>query len=348
MFAAIGPLPAAPPENGGFSSVVSYTPGMYHLVEYSLGVAGLALFAGCVYSLMTRAEIGGKYRSAIHASALIQGIAFLAYVALFLSWHTGFVYSQGMYVPAPDARFSPGLRYADWSVTVPLLMVELLSVCALAGAALRRARFIAMASAFLMIITGFLGAQVFADGTSTTWLNVWGLISTVFFIVLYVVGARAILGARRQMSAEAWKPLMHSGVVLGAFFGAYPLLYLIQVYVSPDLSPATLAVWAVVVQVGFSFSDIAAKCGFGALVHKVAKVRTAEDVNAREESHPEQVWVSHVKQADAWPPQIAALSSTGVLDSLTGAPAGTAGQAVDGQTGNGHAPVGAGPQHGHR
>ena len=341
MPSVIALLPAAPPEDGGFSSVVSYTPGMYHLVEYSFGVAGLALFAGCVYSLMTRGEIGGKYRSAIHASALIQGIAFLAYVALFVTWHTGFVYSQGQYVPAPDSRFSPGLRYADWSVTVPLLMVELLSVCALAGAALRRTRFIAMASAFLMIITGFLGAQVFDDGTSTTWLNIWGLISTVFFIVLYAVGARAVLGARTTLSDEAWTSLRNAGMVLGAFFGAYPLLYLIQVFVSPDLSPATLAVWAVVVQVGFSFSDVAAKCGFGSLIHKVAKVRTAEDVNAREESHPEQVWVSHVKQADAWPPQIAALSSTGVLDTLTGAPAGTTGQPVDGQARNGRTPVGA-------
>lgn len=307
MLVAAGPLRAAPPEEGGFAGVLSYSPGLYHLVEYSLGVAGFALFAGCVYSLVTRSEIGTRYRGATHASALIQGVAFLAYVVLFVSWHTGFVYAGGQYVPAPDARFSSGMRYADWSVTVPLLMVELLSVCALVGAALRRARFILMASAFLMIATGFLGAQVFDDGTSSTWLNVWAAISTVFFIVLYVVGGRAVLGARHSMSAAAWTPLMHAAVLLGATFGIYPLLYLVQVLVTPSTSPGALVAWAIVVEAGFSFTDVAAKVGFGALIHKSAKIRTAEDVTAREESHPEEVWISGDKLAEAWPPQVAAL-----------------------------------------
>jgi bacteriorhodopsin len=313
MLAAVGPVLAAPPEDGGFSSTLTYSSGLYHLVEYSLGVAGFALAAGFAYSLMTKNEIGGKYRSAVHASALIQGVAALAYVALFLSWQASFVYADGRYVPAPDSRFQAGLRYADWSVTVPLLTIELLAVCALAGAMMRRSRFIVVASAFLMIITGFLGAQVFADGTSSTWLNVWGLISTVFFVVLYVVLGRAVWSSRASMSSEAFVSLRNATILLFSVFGAYPLLYIVQVIVNPGMAPSTLVFWAVVVQVGFSFADVLAKVGFGSLIHKVAKLRTAEDINAGEESHPEQVWVSHVKEADAWPPQVAALSRTGAL-----------------------------------
>lgn len=55
-------------------------------------------------------------------------------------------------------------------------------------------------------------------------------------------------------------------------------------------------------QVLLSFADIAAKVGFGVLIHKVAKLRTAQDVNARLDDHPESIWVSSVKYSDAIAP----------------------------------------------
>jgi hypothetical protein len=62
-------------------------------------------------------------------------------------------------------------------------------------------------------------------------------------------------------------------------------------------------------QVAFSLADIAAKVGFGALIHKVAKLRTAEDVNAGEETHPEEVWISSVKHSSGVQPVIASGAS---------------------------------------
>ncbi len=46
-----------------------------------------------------------------------------------------------------------GLRYADWTVTVPLT-VEMLAVCVVARENITNLRFTAMASAFSMIVTG--------------------------------------------------------------------------------------------------------------------------------------------------------------------------------------------------
>ena len=47
-----------------------------------------------------------------------------------------------------------------------------------------------------------------------------------------------------------------------------------------------------------------ATVGFGVLIHKVAKLRTAEDVAAGEETHPESVWVSNVKHSDGVLPEL--------------------------------------------
>jgi bacteriorhodopsin len=301
----LGALPTAPPVDGEFASEVVYSSGVWHLIEYGFAVAGFALLAGAAYSVLGRHEVGTKYRTAVHGSALLQAVAALAYLGLFVSWHTGFDLVNGFYVPAADSRFNGGLRYADWSITVPLLGVELLAVTTLAGKALSRARAITIASAFLMIITGFLGAEVFDNGTSTTWLNIWAAVSTVFFLVMYAVLGKAVLDSRAGLSGSTFASLLRSTIVLFSIFGAYPLLYLVQVLVTPN---SNLVLWAVVVQLGFSFSDIIAKVGFGAMIHKVAKLRTAEDMNAGVQTHDEPVYVAHELQAAPRPAVATALA----------------------------------------
>jgi bacteriorhodopsin len=300
--------PAVPPGNGEFSGTLIYTIGEYRMVQYALTVAGLALLAGFIYSISSRNEVSPRYRTAVNAGALLQAVAFLAYVALFVSWQNSFVRVGERYVPAVGEAFDGGLRYADWSVTVPLLAVELLSVCAVAGRRLFRQRAAAVAAAFLMIVTGFLGAQVFDGGNRVLWLTVWAAISTVFFLVLYAVLGRAVLASRGELSPGAFATLKRAAIVEFSVFGAYPLIYLIQQSVGPD---SNLVAWALVTQLGLCAADVVAKVGFGAMIHKVAKLRTADDVRAGTGTHPEEVWISHVKQADAWPPAAAALTGHG-------------------------------------
>ena len=111
-------------------------------------------------------------------------------------WDTGFRLEGDVHVPNEEARTTLGTRYIDWSITVPLLTVELLAVCSVAGAAARKLRFTTMAAAFLMIVTGYMGSQVLSQGRDATALVVWGPISTAFFVYLYV----ALIGAVRHPS----------------------------------------------------------------------------------------------------------------------------------------------------
>jgi hypothetical protein len=56
--------------------------------------------------------------------------------------------------------------------------------------------------------------------------------------------------------------------------------------------------WATTIQLSFTAADIVAKAGFGALIHKVAKLRTAEDAAAEIEAaevpdgYPAEVYIS--------------------------------------------------------
>lgn len=264
----------------------SLSPGQYDLVFYFLVIAGLALFASFLYSWTTRSEISPRYRTAVLASMCITAVAAVSYLVLIIKWDTGYALQGGRYVPGPEARFVIAPRYMDWSITVPLLTVELIAVSTLSGALARRTRFTSMAAAFLMILTGFLGAQVIKDGTSTGWLLLWGLISTAFFVYLYVVLIGATLTSLRALPAETGNSLLNATVLLLATFGVYPLVYAIPVFFH------TTAGWLVTAQVAFSVADIAAKAGFGALIHKVAKLRTAQDLDQASATHSEAVFIS--------------------------------------------------------
>ena len=281
----------------------------YNLVFYSLAVAAFALFASFLYSWTTRNEVSTRYRPAVLASLIITAVAFLSYVVVIVKFDSGYDRVGGSWRPNTDALFTFAPRYMDWSVTVPLLTVELLAVCAVAGAAARSLRFTTMAASFLMIVTGYVGAHVVSEGASTSALWIWGIVSTVFYVYLYVALWRAMTSSLSSMSPEAAASLRNATILLLSVFGVYPLAYAARVFFEgPEVTTA--------LQIAFSVADITAKVGFGALIHKVAKLRTAEDLLAGEDTNPEPVWISNVKKADGVQPTIKSVASLQRLEHL--------------------------------
>lgn len=293
--------------------------GQYDLVFYFLVIPGLALFASFLYSWTTRSDVSPRYRTSSIASMCITAIATVSYVVLVIKWDTGYTLHGSHYVPNSEARFVLVPRYMDWSITVPLLTVELLAVCTVSGAIARRTRFTTMAASFLMIFTGLLGAQIIHNGTSRGWLLLWGLVSTVFFAYLYVALIGAVLPSLEALPAETGNSLTNATVLLLATFGVYPLVYAIPVFFH------TTASWLVTAQVAFSVADIAAKAGFGSLIHKVAKLRTAQDLDDGTATHPEPVFISGEQRSIALLPPNAATAELTDYTPPLGAGAGVTG-----------------------
>jgi len=261
-----------------FTATSTFSSAQYSLVLYSFVIAAFALFATGLYGAKTTSEVSKAYRPAVIASTLICWVATLAYVVLVLEWVLGFKASaDGSTFTSSPGTVITELRYMDWSVTVPLLTVELLAVAALSRSQAFRLRTIGVPAAFLMIATGYLGVVFGEDARrgTTAALWVWGAISTVFFVVLYVVAWRAYQTTKGRVSNETRVSYRNALVLLLSVFGAYPLAYLVPAWAGADN-----AGWAVTEQLVFSFADIAAKAGFGLLIHKVAKLRTAEDALA--------------------------------------------------------------------
>lgn len=284
-------LPAFGNSTTSFTHLTSFSSWQYQLLLYTLVATTFALLAGWVYSLSTREELSKRWRPAAVASTLICLVAFLSYVVISGELIFGYSKTGDLFVPKPGTVLTE-LRYVDWTITVPLLMAEFLAVCTVAVGRSVWIRFGAMASAFLMILTGFFGVIDVGSGSAgTAELLIWGAISTVFFIPLYVIMLGELRRTRATVSAQTYTSLRNAAVLLLSVFGVYPLVYLIPLWAGPGSQG-----WALTVQLAFSVADVTAKVGFGVLIHKVAKLRTAEDAatlsGSLPDTYPGQVFVA--------------------------------------------------------
>ncbi|MDF2444085.1 MAG: hypothetical protein JWR01_2288 [Subtercola sp.] len=267
----------------------------YLITLYFMVVATLVLFAGFLRAVFTQREVGARFRPATVARLAVTGVATLSYVIVLMGFVGGYDRVGASYIPNGTAILAYAARYMDWSVTVPLLTIELMAVVSFTGSVARRGRLIAAASAFLMIFTGFLGAIVTtADGTAS--LLLWGGISCVFWILTNVVLVRAVRASFATLTPASAALLRNATALLLSGWVVYPLVYLIQIF-------GDGGAWATTMQVTLCCADIAVKIGFGTLIHRVAKLRTAEDVRAGDDVHPESIWISSVKQSDAGVPR---------------------------------------------
>ena len=129
---------------------------------FSFAVAAMGI--GFVFFLVSRNRVAPQYRSAVTMSAMICGIAAYHYWRIFGQFADGGTWNEGY-------------RYADWLLTVPLLVAELVVVSGLSKEAAKKVTPRLVVAALLMIATGYPGETAAAGSSDRT---VWGIISSLF------------------------------------------------------------------------------------------------------------------------------------------------------------------------
>ncbi len=183
------------------------------------------------------------------------------------SWDLAFVQSGELMVRTGN-RFDGALRYVNWLVTVPVLLVQLLYVLDLSDAQRRRTRGLLVTSGVLMVACGYVGQ--FSAGKDDRTLLLWGALGTPPFVVLLAVLLRQLLRARTYLPAEAAVTARNLVFVFLFFWGLYPIAYLLPAI---STSPTT----AVAAQLLFTAADIGSKVLYGVLLAKICRVRSAAE-----------------------------------------------------------------------
>lgn len=228
-----------------------------------------AHFAFILYFLMVSQQLAPRYRIVAVLSAVVMASAGLSLLKEWTMWSESyrFVAAAGLWAPLANGHtFSNAYRYGNWTVTVPLLLVQLPVALGLARRELhtRSARMII--AGLLMIWTGLIGQ--FGEVADLSRLNLWGVISTVFFAWL-IWEVRGVIKVGMRSTApelQMWPRRLFWYML--ATWGLYPVAYAL-----PQLAQTGDVV--VVQQLLFSVADISTKLVYGVILSRFCLRRGA-------------------------------------------------------------------------
>ena len=244
----------------------------YLTVYNLLSLAIASLLASFIYFALARREINMRYRGAVTAGAMVVLIAAYHYFRIFNNWGEAYKLDpvSGGYTPTGHP-FNAAYRYVDWMLTVPLLMVELVSVQGLPRKETGSLIFKLAVASFLMILFGFVGEGHRDDTSVFSARGLWGTLSSIPFAYILVVLLGEIRASMARSSHEVSVLLRNTALLTLFTWGFYPIAYMAPFFHFDK------AVTEVGLQAGYSLADIAAKCGYGLLIHAIAQYRTEEE-----------------------------------------------------------------------
>ncbi len=226
----------------------------YTLVYNVLSFGTAVMFGAFVYFLTQMKAVSKQYQAGIAVSAIVVGIAGYHYYRIWSDFGEGVM--------------NEGYRYADWLITVPLLIVELLIVLGVAQKDRTNLMLKLVPASILMIGLGYPGEV--ADGNGAKW-TFWILALIPFTYILKTLYDELQKAGQRETGAVA-KQIKNATYVLLSTWLVYPIAYLFPIFDANSEALETLR------QVGYTFADITSKCLYGLMILWIAKARTEVEV----------------------------------------------------------------------
>ena len=229
------------------------SPDQYALVYNVLSFGTAVMFGAFVYFLTQMKTVKDQYRSAVSVSAVVVGIAGYHYFRIWSDFG--------------EMKMNEGYRYADWLITVPLLIIELLIVLGVSTELRKKLMTGLLPATVLMIGLGYPGEV--SSSTGTKWLF-WFLAMVPFVYILRTLYGQLKSAAERETPAVS-AAIRNATIVLLGTWMVYPLAYLFPVFDGDSGTLETLR------QVAYTFADITAKGLYGLMIVGIAKARSASD-----------------------------------------------------------------------
>ena len=240
------------------------------ILHYSLFVAMFALGAGFVFFLVEKEKVLPDYRGTMVTSAIICGVAAVAYYYLMNEY-------------SPNKPFPSVVRYVDWTVTTPLLVLKYPEMLRVRGIGF--ATKLILADLF-MIVTGFIGELsgkivdghwILVAGGSTTEHYIWGFISTLGYAVILFL----LLTEGKKLAETQPEPIRNGinkmNVYLWSLWGVYPV-----VYIAEGLSASNPNINLDWFSTASAVADVVNKVGFAITAYLAVKALSGDSQESAE------------------------------------------------------------------
>jgi bacteriorhodopsin len=242
----------------------------YNVVSNLFSFVFICMAASFVFFILVRNDISSKLRGALTMSAIVVLVASYNYWVISSNWHEAYKFTGQEYATT-GIPFRTIDRYADWLLTVPLLIAALVAVLGLPQEQARSLTFKLGGAAALMVLLGYPGEVANTILARTIW---GGLASIPFAYVLVVLFVQLGPAIGRQ-PASAQILVRNIRILLLLTWGFYPIVYLLPIVVEDlNLAPIFTAL-----QIGYGIADILAKCGYGLLIYAIGRAKMDAEVD---------------------------------------------------------------------
>jgi bacteriorhodopsin len=235
---------------------------VYNVFSFGL----ISMLACTVYTLVSQARVLPKYRNALVMSSMVTFIAGYHYWRIFNSFGEAST-AMSVNITGDEGSFNEAYRYVDWLLTVPLLLVEVIAVLALAKEVSKSLIVRLVPASAAMIALGYPG-EISNDQNTQV---LYGVLSTIpFLYILYVLFVELGKSLERQPAGVA-ETVGRLRLLLIATWGVYPVSYIL------GMGGDATAQQFVGVQVGYTVADVLAKCVFGLTILKIARMKSVAE-----------------------------------------------------------------------
>ncbi|MEO1583768.1 MAG: bacteriorhodopsin-like [Planctomycetota bacterium] len=238
-------------------------------VVYNLLSLTVATMGAATLFFFFAPRVNKKYKAAMIVTGLVTAIACYHYFQIRDSFGAAFALAEGGGYAATGKPFNDFYRYADWLLTVPLLMVELIAVMALTRAESAKYLRTLIPAVIAMIVLGYPGENAIATGGSQAAVWGWFVASIIPFVIVLGVLFTQLTAAINKQPEEARGLINLARVVVLITWSFYPLAYVIGALGMGENGLSETAV--VGLQVGYTIADITAKAGFGVVIYFIAR-----------------------------------------------------------------------------
>ena len=223
---------------------------------FTFFIGSVSMLAATVFFLVQHGQVDKKFKDSMLVAALITGIAAVHYYYMRDQW------AEGLGSPTE-------LRYVDWILTVPLMVVEF---ALLTGVGMRKLFW----ASVVMLVTGYFGES---GVTGVLDAQTWGAISgAAYFYMAYEVGCFTVFtgsgpqGDVGTALANAKGKIPAAGRMLQWFvlvgWAIYPLGYMMG---TDGWYTAAVSGLPLDMDIVYNIGDAINKIGFGMAVWSAAR-----------------------------------------------------------------------------
>jgi len=244
---------------------IEYSPTQFELVAHALVIGYAAQAAGFIYFAMTMNMTEGKnYKLSSIYGMIVMASAFILLYNQWQAWEESFALnSEGNYGASGPTLFSNGYRYLNWSIDVPLLLLQLVLVSGIeVGTGFSNKNLQVTGSGLLMIYLGYIG-QFFENPDNSTALIVFGVIGCVFYVIMLAVVLQCLSHAKSNFVTDSAKYKMRLVAwIFIIFWTIYPISYFMPVI-------SYTANGIVIRQFVYTIADVMSKVIYGIILTQI-------------------------------------------------------------------------------